>query len=444
MDYKNSTFYFERYEFDQEEQTIHFVYSYDHELFFTEKWKLETENQAQESELLQRVLFNLHLAVGMSYWKAFCPEKMEVLSGKLTEAQAAFWNTLYTKGLGEFFYENQIDFRNLVQFPYELEEAPETLPAETTDEALLMIGGGKDSLLSLNLLKGMKLPFDTFTLGSYDLIRTQVEIIGEDHQNIKRQLSPELFALNKEGAYNGHVPISAIYAFSALLVSVINGYSYIIASNENSANEGNVEYLYEMINHQWSKTFQFENLLRSYIRSFITGDIEYFSLLRPLSELHIAKLFANHKEWLPIFSSCNTHFSIHENVEKHWCGSCPKCAFAFALLAPFIEKAHLESIFQKNLFADPELLPLFQDLLGMGTMKPFDCVGTPEETQVALYMAHERREYEDDIIMKYFVDDVLPNIEDIEGLREEAFALNEEHAIPKPFNQYIDDIRGNS
>lgn len=65
----------------------------------------------------EAALFALHLAGGTSYYKTCCPKEIEVQSGKLNADQAAFWNTVYERGLGEFFYQNQIDFRKLIQFP---------------------------------------------------------------------------------------------------------------------------------------------------------------------------------------------------------------------------------------------------------------------------------------------------------------------------------------
>ena len=39
-------------------------------------------------------------------------------------------------------------------------------------------------------------------------------------------------------------------------------------------------------------------------------------------------------------------------------------------------------------------------------MKPFECVGTFEETKTALYMAYKNKEYEEDAVMKMFEKDI--------------------------------------
>ena len=117
---KYKRFVFESYQFRPESGEISFRYSFDGEIEFEEVLVLpEMEVLQVEEELLERILFNLHLIVGISYYKAYCPREIEVKSGVLCEAEADFWNKLYTQGLGEFFYQNEIDFRDLVKFPFE-------------------------------------------------------------------------------------------------------------------------------------------------------------------------------------------------------------------------------------------------------------------------------------------------------------------------------------
>ena len=67
---------------------------------------------------LDEILKSVHLILGISYWKTYCPKEIKLKKLKLSKEQAHFWNVVYTKGLGEFFYENQIDFHDLVTFPF--------------------------------------------------------------------------------------------------------------------------------------------------------------------------------------------------------------------------------------------------------------------------------------------------------------------------------------
>jgi hypothetical protein len=274
----------------------------------------ETLELTPGATIPEQILFALHLALGVSYWKAYCSPTIVIESGTLTREQATFWNTLYTKGLGEFFYVNEIDFRGRVNFPYDDAADPQPVSVQTHPSALVPIGGGKDSLVSIELLQKGEMPFSTFTLGRYDVIEAQRTHINTKHHTIKRTLDKQLFALNEQGAYNGHVPISSIYAFTAVLQAMLTGQRYVVLSNERSASYGNVEYLGEHVNHQWSKSLEFEKMINSYVHDYITPDVEYFSLLRPLYEIAIAREFAQHDQWLSRFTSCNRNFAIQKKI----------------------------------------------------------------------------------------------------------------------------------
>lgn len=434
---KATTFIFDRYTWDPELGIARFYYAFDDGTRFEETLRVPLEPDTEmDSVLLDRVLFSLHLMLGISYWKAAAPKKIDIRSGKLTNKQAEFWNLVYTKGLGEFFYENKIDFRKLVDFPALLESAPKAVSAKTGPRSLVLLGGGKDSLATLGLLEKMNHLYDTFNLGAHPVLSHQVQELKLTNNVIQRTLSPNLFELNAQGAMNGHVPISAVYAFTSLLMATLNGYSYIVASNEQSSNYGNVDYLGWQVNHQWSKSHEFEQLFQTYVREFITPDIVYFSLLRPLHEIHVAKIFSQHTEYWPLFASCNRNFSVRNTAPKRWCGECSKCLFVFVMLAPFISRSALTEIFEKNLLADKTLLSELKRQLGVESFKPFDCVGTPEEVKVALALAHDVGEYDDDPLMKYFVDDVLPEM-DLAELTKHVFAVSDDHSIPDDFQGYL-------
>lgn len=451
---KYETFIFESFEYSASSNEAAFRYAIDDAYMFTETLTVPAEAASLDRGLRDRLLFNLHLALGISYWKAYCPPNIAVRSGKLNQDQAEFWNTIYTKGLGEFYYENKIDFRGLVQFPVakDSDVSRETSSSDSasrtglrppldkfhskssesnsTSKVLVPIGGGKDSLTTLALLKEKGVSYETYSLNSYDIIEQQVKKLGLNHLSISRSLDEKLFSL--PDAYNGHVPISMIYAFTALLTAASEGHQYIVLSNERSANYGNVEYLGEQVNHQWSKSFEFETIFRKYVAAHITDSVEYFSLLRPYYEIQIAKIFAEHypKNRIP-WTSCNANFAIRKQSKKLWCGECAKCAFVFTILSPFIKKRRLIKQFGKNMFDDENLLPLFQQLLGVADMKPFDCVGTPEEMIVAMHMT--QNEYMDSVIMGFFIDTMLPTVDNIDEMTDTVFSISNEHAIPQRF-----------
>lgn len=373
---------------------------------FTEKLIFPPVTNTEISEaLLIAILDNLMLILGISYWKVFSPRTIELPTVKLTKEQASFWNTVYTKGFGEFFYKNKIDFHGLVQFPYSQQSLAHPISFLRQNRSLLPFGGGKDSIVTAEMLREQSKPFDLFSVNTSVVQQEVAKVMGKTPIVMKRELGQKLFELNKrKDTYNGHIPISAVYAFVSLLAAVLYDYRNIVLSNEKSANYGNVFYLGETINHQWSKSEEFEKLFQTYVATSITPDIAYFSLLRPFSELEVTKEFAKHKQYFSSFSSCNRNFTINkETNSKKWCGKCPKCAFVFTMLSAYLPKEELVGIFGKNLFADASLLPLYKEILGIENFKPFECVGTPEETKEAFSLASKRGEFKNDPIMQFFI-----------------------------------------
>ena len=359
-------------------------------------------------ELLKTVLESLLLILGISYWKLYCPRQLNLGSIFLTKEQAQFWTTVYTKGLGEFFYVNKIDYRGLIEFPFSEHTEASLVVFPRQHRALLPLGGGKDSIVSAELLKKNNTPFDVALFaksnGSFPIHEGVLEAMEKQPLIIRRELDPKLFVLNnQEGVYNGHVPVSAMYAFLGLFAAVLYDYRFIVLSNEKSASYGNTEYLGEEVNHQWSKSEEFEKMFQKYVADNITHDVEYFSLLRPLSEIKIAQIFSNYSQYFSLFSSCNRNFTIKSSsMQGKWCGQCPKCAFVFAMLSAFLFKKEVVKIFGKNLFADQALISVYKELLGMEKFKPFECVGTPEEVRLAFILAHKKGEYNDDVVIKMF------------------------------------------
>lgn len=435
-------FIFEKYEINKAKGEFSFYYSLDGDIDFVEKLIVNPGSVVWKNvndKLLDAVLFNLHLMLGISYWKTYCPKKIIINSGKLNKEQAGFWNKLYTNGLGEFFYKNKIDFRGLVKFPYSRHK---TVPVKfrAKDRAIVPFGGGKDSIVTAELLKNNKDDFTLFSLNTSRVQRQAAGITGKKTIIIKRELDEGLFKLNKAGVYDGHIPITAVYSFVSLLASVLYNYKYIIFSNEQSANYGNLKYLNNAINHQYSKTFEFENDFYNYLKKYISPDIGYFSLLRPFSELKITELFSKHKKYFDYFSSCNRNFTINKKSKKKWCGECPKCAFAFSQLAAFIPRGALIKIFGKNLYQDKKLLNLFLELWGEKKIKPFDCVGTPEEVLCASYAALSTKKYNNDSIIKYFESNILPGQKNMAGRFKKALRQSREHNIPAEFMKIIKNL----
>ncbi len=442
MGTKTSTFTFGTHAIDSSNESIVFSYSLIHreETFsFEERLVIPGLSKNGNIALVQRVLESLHLILGISYWKMFCPPAIDTGGIALTKEQASFWNTVYTKGLGEFFYTNNIDFHDLVQFPVSKIDASGPIALSTQDKSLVQVGGGKDSIVSAELLKAAHKDFTLVTIDARDIHRRVALIVDKPLLEVGREIDSKLYALNlRQEVYNGHIPVSAINAFVSLLLAVLGGFRFIITSNEESANYPNVKYLGEEINHQWSKTLEFETLFQRYVSTYITPDVTYFSLLRPMGEIKIIELFVKLEQYFTTFSSCNNNFRRLGKVPSlRWCGTCPKCAFVFLLLSAFVPKDRLLTIFGINLYAHESLLPTFRELLGLTGAKPFECVGTAEECRFALYKASEAGQYNADIVMQTLKGELGDLWKTLPALKEKLFLFSADHRIPASFQSIL-------
>lgn len=347
---------------------------------------------ATDIDFLRPLLLRLGIVELISYWKAACPPLVVIEPPGLHRLEIAWWKDLFIHGLGEFFYRNDIDFSGHDFLEIETESSnnapPEPLEIPAAGGQLIFVGGGKDSALSLELLRnirgadGRRLPSAAMILNPISSAIATTKLAGYDRVLlVDRRIDPLLLELNSRGYLNGHTPFSAYLAFLGTVVAAANGYSRVIASNESSANEANTTVHGIEINHQYSKTVRFERGVRNYLENCVVRGIDYFSFLRPVNELQICKLFAGFPEYFPVFRSCNV--GQKENI---WCGRCPKCAFTYLCLFPFIETQTMAKIFRGELFQVPQIQKYIADLVGLGDLKPFECVGTMAESQHALQL----------------------------------------------------------
>lgn len=275
-----------------------------------------------QSESVQNLCFHIGLIELISYWKICCPKKIIIKAGCLNEEQIAWFQKLYYLGLGEFRYMNHIQISEENFLDIVIEHAPAKKANNTLQEAqrkgvLIPIGGGKDSNVTLELLKQTREDNLCITVGAKEISIECAKIAGYDDEKIIeviRKIDPRLLELNKQGFLNGHTPFSALLAFLTYFIAVITNKKYIALSNESSAEQTNVKD--ENINHQYSKTLEFENDFRAYADQYLGEDVTYFSLLRPINELQIAMLFAKLKQYHKTFKSCNVG---SKGTEWKWC-----------------------------------------------------------------------------------------------------------------------------
>ncbi len=398
------TFIFDSYDFDGKAGKIKLRYSLDDEIRFTETVTVpQSHSYTVAKSTLEASVFSLHLIGGISYFKTCIPPKIEVRSGTLTKEQADFWNTVYEKGLGEFCYKNKLPPTGFVHF--EAASDQQSIPSKLTTnnqklKTLVPVGGGKDSIVTMEKLRAEGRNITLFRMGSHPLIEDLVKVAGLSCITVERRLPRTLFELNEQGALNGHVPITAYLSCLCVVVAKLFGFEEIAMSCENSASIGNVHYQGVEINHQWSKGEEFERIFQDYILTSIDPNLRYWSPLRDRTELEIVSEFVKHPQYFPVTTSCNRNWKIlGERPSERWCGVCPKCAFAFSLFAAYLPKETLLQIFGKNLFADVSLIPLYEELLGLRGCKPFECVGPPEEVREAFRIIHERGEFSGTPIM---------------------------------------------
>jgi hypothetical protein len=337
-------------------------------------------------ERIKNVAFQIGMVELISYWKAACPPKVIIKPSFLEKDQVTFWKKVYYSGLGEFFYTNSIntDIDNFMEIECILVKVFGKEMYDVTDSTIIPVGGGKDSVVTMELLKKAKNENLCLIVNPRKASIDSAVNAGFNEESIikiYRTIDQKLIELNSKGFLNGHTPFSALLAFVSVLAAMLAGSKNIALSNESSANEPTVAG--SNINHQYSKSFEFEKDFRNYLKEYVTEDFNYFSFLRPLSELQIARLFSNlNTKHFESFRSCNAG-----SKEDKWCCKCSKCLFTYIILSPFISPDKLCEIFGSNVLNDIDLLLYFNQLTGCEKEKPFECIGTVEEVNSALRLA---------------------------------------------------------
>ncbi len=371
--------------------TYHFIISGLAEFHPTLEIPLKDIHRNYDENFLETIAFSLGMVEAISYYKTTCSPNFLIKAGYLTPEQLNFFQKLYFYGLGEFLYVNNIETSeaDLVHFTIEHEPTKTIIPEIHPSGNLITVGGGKDSCVSLELLRNFRAN-TCFALNPKQANLACIEASGYPAIYAKRTIDPKLLRLNREGFLNGHTPFSAMLAFTTYLVAYLANKKYIVMSNEGSANEATVHGT--KINHQYSKTYEFENDFNNYVSKYLSPEIHYFSLLRPLTEFQIGMIFAlgeNLKKYHKIFKSCNVG---SKDSTWNWCGECPKCLFVYIILSAFLDTDELIDIFGRDLYENQNLLPTFIELLGYADRKPFECVGTYEECRLAVSLAIQKAE----------------------------------------------------
>ena len=435
-------FVFEGYRYDWERSTLSLCYSYNGGPRFEEQLVFDfvpRQLSPAVGEVLDRIFRLILLLSGVSYYKAFIPRVLTCRAFELDEMTAEFLQKFYEKGLAEFAFKNSVSLHGHCRFQSSSTPAATPITVDLPRRICVPVGGGKDSIVTIECLRQGGEPLVLFSLGDAEPIAACIAAAKLPSIRIHRRLDASLLKLNETGALNGHVPITGILSAIALASAVMTGCDAVAMSNEHSASAPNLSVDGVEVNHQYSKSLEFELDFARYIEHIISPSIGYFSLLRPLSEIEIARRFSKYPAYFGVFRSCNTAFrQAREARGRHWCCDCPKCRFVFLALSPFVAKPDLIGIFGCNLLDDETQRDGFAELCGLRAIKPFECVGeTHESASVMSYLADHPGWRDDRVVRR--LNEEFPSLRHRGPAEFRAlFEVRHPHRVPAPYLAMLD------
>ncbi len=433
---KFDTFNFNSFNITYNDNTITIEYNY--EIVGLESFKHIIEVPFTitniNKDYVEKLVFNIGLLELVNYWKSTISKNVNIKCGTINDEQIKFFKKVYFYGLGEFFYRNGIT--NDIDTFMNINSSGKIYDTNIDYSGvgnLICIGGGKDSCVSLELLRNEE-NNSCFSINPKQVHIDCVNTSGiNEFYGVKRIIDKKLIDLNNEGYLNGHVPFSAMVSFVSYLVAYLNNKKNIILSNESSANQVNV--LGTKINHQYSKSYEYELDFQNYSKKYLGTGINYFSLLRSLCEYQIGMLFSKYcDKYFKVFKSCNLG---SKETPWIWCCKCAKCLFVFSLLSPYLYKDQLVDIFGTDMFEDKDLLQLFKELLGKENVKPFDCVGTFEEINYSITKTIKNYSLELPYLLQYYKDNYYD--ESILNMDLEH-SYNSEHSLDEYYENIIKEV----
>jgi UDP-N-acetyl-alpha-D-muramoyl-L-alanyl-L-glutamate epimerase len=404
---------------------------------------LELPAPTTDSPALDGLLDLLHWVAGVSYYKAAIPEKIVCETGAPPLAASRLLSALYSEGLGEFAVVNNLRDIPRPQFPRPDDATdPAAAPAREIGSVLVPIGGGKDSVVATEIVRRSGLETVLFSVGDAVPISGTANVAALPRHLVTRTIDPRLLELNSQGALNGHIPITAIISCIALLTAATQGLDAVALANERSASAGNFVWHGVEVNHQFSKSRRVERLLADAVAE-VEAAPRIFSILRPASELAIARAFATMTPYHPVFTSCNRVFHIDPAQRLgSWCGDCDKCRFVFLILAPFMTPEQLTAIFGNDLLDDPDQYDGFALLTATGGEKPFECVGEVDECLAAIRLLSEQPQWREHAVVKRLVTEVLASRPVSDADLQANFVLSDDHDVPDALIGSVREVLG--
>lgn len=333
---------------------------------------------------IQQILIAIGVTLIPSFFKITDFECVRIRAATLDSVSREFFEKFLLKGLGEFRYLQGLDPLRKVRIEVE-EDNGQLEPYEKlySDKLVMLNGGGKDTIVAVEILKKTEQNYVWLTVNPNGVTEKVVEISkNSDAYNIL--FIPDKKMKNAIRYPWGHVPFSAICSSLGTLFAMAIDARYVASGNESSANFGNVIYKGHEINHQYSKSFEFENGFFEFVRRRVAKNINVFSILRPFDDLQLAMFFSDMKDYHLHFISCNKGIS-----RGKWCNDCPKCAFTSMALYPFIGSVGVQRIFGEDILKKTSICNHIENLVSDG-IKPWECVGTLEESKLALSLIIDR------------------------------------------------------
>lgn len=443
---KYSQFVYDSFQVEETEESFIVTYHYlIEELSFSPQiviGKRYIINSSIDRNFLNYLFFQYGLFDLMNYYKLTCSPKIVVRPMYITQEQCDFFRKVLYHGLGEYFYQNHIDlsFDEFVQFEVDSTCRYEKREIEGSFFGnLIPVGGGKDSIVTLELLNRYQSENLVFMLERNLYPKNKagyasIQIAGYQEKDIvlfQNNLDLKMVDFNQQGYLNGHIPFSACLSMASFIMAYLTNRKYIVLSNEASANEGNI--LGKNINHQYSKSYEYEKDFRNYAETYLTDKIQYFSLLRAWNEYRIVMEFVKHKEYLPIFRSCN-----RGTKENKWCNHCSKCLYVYIMLFPFLTEKEMSQVFDHPLLDDVSLEDVFVSLIADDVNKPFECVGAKDEINCALTKALQVHRDHMPYLLKLYQEKYYNPLFEQEKIEQ---YFNFEHFIPE---EYLEILKGRS
>jgi hypothetical protein len=347
---------------------------------------------------LDRLYAHIALFEGMKFCSLY-PEKYDIsiISDRLCEDALTLFNRIYCGVFAQHWYENNVgDYRG-PQLIYDRLGTSEVVElGDRNDIILAACGGGKDSIVAMKMLEEANLPFASFQYSHsiYGQSNFQHRLISRVLKHVRPVRSHQIsiyddfldcpfVSLYFPQLSGITVPETPVSVFESLILMLAGGYRYLSLAHEKSANTGNLvsDSLGE-VNHQWGKSYEAEIELNRYIQTNLFSNLSYFGILQPIYEYRIFEKLTQYPEVLGDIHSCN--------IEKPWCKKCPKCAYVWTNLMAFFDPDLVDAVFGKNLFDDPDLLPVYEQMLGLTEHTPFECLGEIDETRLAVKSCVEK------------------------------------------------------